>query len=193
MTTKRHFLYLGAVIPFFFFGTTLICGFVQGHYNHLSRMVSELGTIGTRTQFLFTAGLLLCAVLSILFVIGLFAACRSNSLSPIPVALILTYSFSIAGAALFPLPLRLHGLLGSPSILLILSPLTALILWRTRPRPRHLVSISLLSLLVMSLGFSAFLPDLFPDLIGLKQRFFHLGWSIWFIYLTYGFLSLQLS
>ena len=185
---SKLLLYLGFLIPIVFFGTTIIAGFMQGNYNHLSRLVSELGAIGTSSQYVFMAGLLACSALSVLFMVGLFRRCRAAGLNAWPVILILTYSFSIAGAALFPLPLRLHGILGSPSILLLLSPMLSLALWR-RGEPRHIVSMSVASLLVMSLGLLALLPDILPDYPGLKQRFFHLGWSLWFSCLAFGFLS----
>jgi len=187
---SKGLLYAGAVIPIVFFSTTFICGYMQGNYNHLSRMVSELGTIGTSSQYVFMAGLLVCSVLSVLFVVGLYASSRTANLSVIPVVLILLYSVSLAGAAIFPLPLRLHGILGMPSVLLFLSPLMSLILWSKRKQLSNVVPMSALSLLVMSLGFLAFLPDVLAGYPGLKQRFFHIGWSIWFFYLSYAFVKL---
>jgi len=183
-------LYLGASIPIVFFGTTFICGYMQGNYNHFSRMVSELGTIGTRSQFVFMAGLLVCSILSVLFVVGLYGTCKETNFSVVPVAFILLYAVSIAGAAIFPLPLRLHGILGMPSVLLILSPLMSLILWNKRKQLSSLVPMSTLSFVLMSLGFLAFLPDVLAGYPGLKQRLFHVGWSIWFVYLSYGFVKL---
>lgn len=186
---RKPLLYLGVLIPIVFFGTTFVAGFMQGNYSHLSQMVSELGRIGTRSQYVFMAGLLACSVLSVLFVLGLYRVCKAARLNALPVILILTFSISIAGAALFPLPLRLHGILGSPSILLILSPALSLILWRKK-EPRHSDSMSVVSFLIMSLGFLAFTPHVLAEYVGLKQRFFHLGWSVWFGYLSYGFLRL---
>jgi hypothetical membrane protein len=190
MMRRKRLLYLGASIPIVFFGTTFICGYMQGNYNHFTRMVSELGTIGTKSQFVFMAGLLVCSILSVLFVVGLYKTCKETNLSVIPVALILLYSVSIAGAAIFPLPLRLHGILGMPSVLLILSPLMGLILWNKQKQLSDVVPMSTLSFLVMSLGFLTFMPDVLASYPGLKQRFFHVGWSIWFFYLSYGFVKL---
>ena len=34
------------------------------------------------------------------------------------------------------------------------------------------------------------MPDVLAEYIGLKQRFFHLGESVWFGYLSYGFVRL---
>ena len=127
---KKCLLALGSVIPVIFWGTLTVCGYVMGDYNHLTRLVSELGAIGTRTQYIFTSGLLTCAVLSVLFVVGLYQECKKREISVIPALIILSFSLSIGGAAIFPLPLRMHLIMGMPSILLILSPLAALIFWR---------------------------------------------------------------
>lgn len=114
---KKYLLALGSVIAVIFWGTLTVCGYVLGDYNHLTRLVSELGEIGTRTQYLFTAGLLACAVLSVLFVIGLRRECKQRGISTIPALLILFFSLSIGGAAIFPLPM--HSIMGMPSALLL--------------------------------------------------------------------------
>lgn len=185
---KRYLLALGSVIPVIFWGTLTVCGYVLGDYNHLTRLVSELGAIGTRTQYLFAAGLLACAVLSVLFVIGLCQACKKMEISMIPALLILFFSLSIGGAAIFPLPLRMHLIMGMPSVMLFLSPLAALVLWRGAKQPAGLWAMALVSFLIMLLGFLAFMPDVLGAWPGLKQRFFHLGWSLWFIGLSRAFL-----
>ncbi len=189
MKTK-YLLYFGNSIPVVFFVTTLVCGFIMGDYNHLSGMISELGAIGTPSQLMFSAGLLLCSVLSLFFVIGLYRTCKSTGINVIPVLIILFFSISIAGAAIFPLPLRLHLIMGMPSILLILSPLMSLILWSEIKQLSNIKLMSIFSLFVMSLGFLVFFPDLLSNYPGLKQRFFHVGWSIWFCYLSFSFIRL---
>lgn len=190
MKTK-NLLLTGIYIPIVFFLTTIVCGFVMGNYNHLTRMVSELGALGTKSQYIFSTGLILCSILSVLFVIGLYRVCKNFGLNTIPVLLILSFSISIGGAGIFPLPLRLHLIMGMPSILLFLSPLLSLILWKRQPST--FIQLSILSLLIMSLGFIAFFPNLLSNLIGLKQRFFHIGWSIWFILLSIHFIKLNES
>lgn len=189
MKTK-YLIYLGSVIPIIFWATTIICGIILGNYNHLSGLVSELGALGTTTQYIFTTGLVLSSVLSVFFTVGLYKTCKLNGLNTIPILIILLYSFSIAGAALFPIPLRLHGILGSPSILLIFSPLLSLFLWTGKGKPSNIKQMSILSFLIMSLGFLVFAPDFLSDYPGLKQRFFHIGWSVWFFYLSYSFAGL---
>ena len=117
--------------------------------------------------------------------------CKAAGISVIPVILILSFSVSIAGAAIFPLPLRLHLIMGMPSILLIFSPLMSLILWSGKRQLSNIKLMSILSFFVMSLGLLAFMPDLLSNYPGLKQRFFHIGWSIWFFYLSYSFIRLH--
>lgn len=186
-STARWTLWLGYVIPIVFFATTIICGWIQGDYNHLSRLVSELGALGTRSQYVFSTGLVTCSILSFLFLAGLWRACRAIGISSLPVFLILSYSVSIGGAGIFPLPLRLHLILGMPSVLLIFSPMLSLLLWTRMRRLPHIALMSSVGFLVMSLGFLAFMPGLLPEYPGLKQRLFHAGWSIWFISLSYSF------
>lgn len=183
----NRLLALGSVIPVIFWGTLTVCGYVLGDYNHLRRLVSELGAMGTRTQYMFMAGLLACAVLSILFVIGLCRACKERGISMIPALIILSFSLSIGGAAIFPLPLRMHLIMGMPSVLLFLSPMAALVLWHGDKRPTGLQTWAIVSLAIMLLGFLAFMPEVLGAWPGLKQRFFHIGWSLWFIGLSRAF------
>ena len=181
-------LALGGVIPVIFWGTLVVCGVVMGNYNHMTRLVSELGAIGTRSQYIFMAGLLACAILSALFVVGLCQECKKRGVSMVPALIILSFSMSIGGAAILPLPLRMHQIMGMPSILLFLSPLAALVLWRGREFSGDLRVWAILSLAIMLLGFMAFMPDVLGAWPGLKQRFFHLGWTLWFMGLSRVFL-----
>lgn len=91
-------LYCGASAPFLFLATTILCGFRLDNYNHLTRMVSELGALGTSTQYLFTTGLVACALLNVAFIVGLLKSCLHAKLSTVPVWLLLSYSVSIGGA-----------------------------------------------------------------------------------------------
>lgn len=186
----RNFLKLGFVIPIIFWTITIICGFILKDYNHLTGLVSELGQIGTKTQIIFTIGLVLSAALSVFFIIGLLKVCKNNQINILPVLILLTFPFSIAGAGLFPLPLRLHGILGSPSIILFLSPLLGMMLWKA-DKISNIREFAALSFLIMSSGFLAYFPDILGEYAGLKQRIFHLGWTVWFIYLSQQFLKLN--
>lgn len=187
---NRMLIYLGFTIPLIFWSTLFTCGSMAEGYSHLSNMVSELGTIGTGTQYIFTAGLALGALLSLFFIIGLCKTARRASVSIAPILVMVTFSLSMLGAALFPLPLRMHGILGSPGMALPLSPLLALILWREEKLP-GIKLISVVALAAMMLGFLTMVPDVMEGYFGLKQRFFHAGWSIWFISLSVKFLELD--
>jgi len=180
----------GFFIPFTFWMTTLICGFLMPDYYHATRMVSELGEAGSKTQHIFTFGLVLTSIFSVFFNIGLFRICKKIGLNIIPILILWTFSFSILGAGLFSFPHRLHGLLGSPSMILFLSPLMALIFWKT-----NLISnikvIALLVLFLMSLGFLIFFPNILTDYFGIKQRLFHFAWTVWFLCLTFIFIRIN--
>jgi hypothetical protein len=189
MKTK-WLIYSGIFVPIVFWTTILFCGFIMGNDNHYTRQVSELGAIGSPSQYFFTIGLLLGAILSVFFIVGLYKTSKQIGLNPIPVFIIITYSISICGAALFPLPLRLHGIIGMSSVFLFLSPFLSLILWWTK-NISNMKLISLLSFLIMALGFLAFMPTVLSEYSGLKQRFFHIGWTIWFIYLSIRFIGIM--
>ena len=188
---RRQVLYAGLSVPIVFWGTLALCGHRLEGYSPMSRLVSELGAAGTPTRALFAAGLLLCAALSLAFVVGLVGECRRARISTAPVLVILTFTASIAGAAIFPMPHRLHEILGSPSVLMPLSPLLAGLLWRRTSFPPGVRLFSALGFLAMSLGFLAFFPAVLAGYPGLKQRLFHMGWSLWFVYLGVAFSGIH--
>lgn len=189
MKTKL-FLLTGSIIPVVFWMTILICGYIMGDYDHYTRFVSELGASGTKTQYIFLTGFILCSILSIMFISGLYRMCKLNRMSVIPVIIILVYTFSIAGVAFFPLPSKLHGILGIPSLLLVMSPVMSLILWSGEPQIKYMRLTATISILITAVGFLTFIPDILSYYPGLKQRFFHAGWSVWFLYLSYIFIKL---
>ncbi len=189
MKKNKKLLYLGYIIPVVFWATLIICGLMTENYNHFANIVSELGRKGTETQYIFTIGLVISSILSILFCIGLYKTAKEQRLNTSPILLILTFSFSIFGAAVFPLPLRLHGILGSPSMLLPLSPLLAMILWKNTTIPNIKLGSGLI-LAIMLLGFLVFFPNFMEQNSGLKQRFFHFAWTFWFVFLSHKFLRL---
>ncbi len=180
----------GFLIPIIFWSTTLLCGILYPGYNHATMMVSELGEIGTKTQYIFTAGLVLTSIFSIFFNIGLYRVCRKMGLNIIPVLILWTFSFSILGAGIFSYPQRLHGLLGMPSMLLFLSPFVSLIFWK-KEKIANIKLISLLSFLIMSLGFLIYNPNILSGYFGIKQRFFHFGWTFWFLCLALIFMKIN--
>lgn len=186
---NRQFLvYTGFLPPLVFWLTNIVCSTLIPGYNHATRLVSELGTYGTPTQYLFSTGLVLCSVFSVSFIVVLYRCAKTMKLGVVPILLLFTYSFSILGAALFPYPLRLHEILGMPAIALFLSPLSAFVCWQHKgvAKIRLFAPIALVTML---LGFLVYAPNVMQNLFGIKQRFFHLGWTIWFIYLSITFGS----
>ncbi len=102
MIQRQWLVSAGYVPPVLFWTTNIVCGMLLPNYNHATRLVSELGEIGTSTQHLFTAGLVLCSLCSIAFIAGLYTTANHMGISVIPILLLSTYSFSILGAACFP-------------------------------------------------------------------------------------------
>jgi hypothetical membrane protein len=186
---NKVLIYFGYLIPAIFWATNLICGIILGNYNHAQNLVSDLGAIGTKTQYLFSSGLILCGLLCILFVIKIANIAKQSRLNILPIILLLPFSISCIGAALFPLPLKVHKFFGTPVIFLIISPFLAFLLWRNK-RP-GILYFTIISFIIMSLGFLTYAPGILGSYHGLKQRVFHLGWSIWFCYLSALFLDLN--
>lgn len=186
----KQLLILGLVSPLVFWITTIICGLLLENYNHFTWLVSELGALGTSTQYIFTTGLVLSSILNVFFVIGSYKLCKMNQLNVIPIIFLLFYSF-LAGPALYPMPLRLHGIVGIPFPLIMFAPIAGLIFWKKK---EHLVKIrvvAIISFLIMVLGFLIYFPNVLNEYFGLKQRFLYTGWTVWSIYLSYRFLKLN--
>jgi hypothetical protein len=73
----------------------------------------------------------------------------------------------------------------------MLGPVLAMFLWQCR-QFRTLLAISLAAFIIFMLSLILILSGLLPDGFeqtheGLLQRFFHAGWSFWFIGLTIQF------
>lgn len=187
----RGLLYLGFLAPIIFWLTTIVCSLILDDYNHLKWQVSELGALGTPTQHLFTAGLVLSAVLNVFFIMGLWKYCSKLQFSILPILFLSLYSF-IAGPAIFPMPLKLHNIAGLPFPFLILSPLAGLFVWRKKEDLLKVRTAAFFSFGMMMLGFLIFFPDVLNEYFGLKQRFLYTGWSIWSAHLAFRFLKLPI-
>lgn len=186
----KQLLFLGLLSPVIFWITTVICGLLLEDYNHFTWLVSELGVLGARTQYIFTTGLVLSSILNVFFVIGAYKLCKMKQLNVIPVLFLLFYSF-LAGPALFPMPLRLHAIAGFPFPLIMLAPIVGLIFWRKKEQLVKIKVVALISFLIMMLGFLIYFPNILDEYFGLKQRFLYAGWTVWSIYLSHRFLQLS--
>ena len=182
-------LIFGIVSPLLFWFTTLVCGLILEDYSHLSNMVSELGAMGTRTQYVFTTGLVLSSILNVFFGIGLWRMGKTLNLRMIPILLIFCYSF-LAGPAIFAIPHKLHGVWYG-FMLIMVAPFFALVQWRKQEHLLKIRWVAIISFAIMMLGFLVFFPDILSNYFGLKQRFLYLGWSVWSIFLSYRFLQLE--
>jgi hypothetical membrane protein len=184
---RDRFVYAGLAAPAVFWATLFICGLRYEGYSHMSNLVSELGSTTAPTRYWFTFGLVMCSLLSLLFVVGLVGKIRRRRDNRAPAFILLTFTFSIAGTGIFPMENTLHGILGMPSALLLLSPILALVFWKDLPFLPRLGFFAFLSLAAFLPGFLVFAEGFLVDQFGLKQRFFHIGWTIWFVYLSLGF------
>jgi len=186
----KHLLFMGLISPIVFWITTIVCGLMLEDYNHFTWLVSELGALGTRTQYLFTTGLVLSSLLNVLFVVGSYKLCKMKQLSVIPILFLFFYSF-LAGPALFPMPLRLHGIVGIPFILIMIAPIVGIILWRKKENLLKVRVVAIISFLIMILGFLIYFPNILNEYFGLKQRFLYSGWTVWSTYLSYSLIRLN--
>lgn len=180
----KQFLLLGVFSSLVFWITTFVCGLRLPGYNHLTNMVSELGALGTPTQYWFSIGLVLSAVLNLFFVYGVYQLCKPKGLSLVPVLFLIFYSF-LAGPGIIPMPLPLHGVIGLPFILIIVAPLAGLFFWKGQEMVLKLRFLGIISFAVMCLGFLIYFPNLLTPYFGLKQRFLYAGWSIWSMAVSY--------
>lgn len=189
MTTKQ-LLRLGVITPLVLWITILTCSFILD-YSHVTRFVSELGAVGTPTQSLFTGGVMLCSILNLAFFLGLHNACKELGVPVAPAFIIATFSLSMFGVALFPTPLFLHGVFGAITMLMHLAPLLAFILWKKNKQLTRLRTYSfVIFALLAAQGTIPFIPGFLTDYQGLVARFFHLGWSVWYVLLSYHFIKL---
>ena len=184
---RKVLLSMGFAAPVVFWATTIVCAWMLGGYDHLRFLVSELGALGTPSQHVFSGGLVLCSALNVLFVLGLYRCCREQRLNVAPVALLLFFSF-LAGPAVVPMPLPLHGIVGMPMLVFFLSPPAALLLW-TGARPSLRLGVfAALALALIGLGFLVYFPGVLAGFHGLKQRFMYAGWTVWSAGLAFRFL-----
>ena len=178
-----EFGYFGIFAPILFWLTLIICGFIVDDYNHLKNLVSELGAIEYKSRYVFTIGLFLSSIASFIFISSINRTFKRNGLKTFPIICIYAFPISMIGAGIFPLHLIWHSIFGLLSMLLILSPLLAIFYWKNNSiKAIKLISTICLLLMIGSLLLISF--KLFSNFPGLNQRVFHLGWTIWFIYLS---------
>lgn len=188
MKTKK-LLYLGLMMPFIFWVSMAIAGELHGNYNPFLQTVSELGAIGTNSEYFMAVATLCCAVMSFFFMIGLWRVCIEMQVNVVPILAMPGCTIMLAWTAVFHLGHPLHGIVAFVPVLLFAGALLSIVLWRSQPL-QNLRKLSLLSFLTMALFFLRFVPWFQQHFPGLAQRFFHLGWSMWFVGMAFGFIKL---
>jgi hypothetical protein len=152
--------------------------------------VSELGTIGTRSEIFMSITTMLLALFSVFFSIGFYKACQHIGISTIPALLSFAMTISLAWGAIFPSGNDLHGTLGPLPLFIMLGSLLSSILWRGNKSFITIRIFSMVSFLIMLLFILRFVPSLQQKFEGLIQRCLWLGWSVWYIALSFWLVKL---
>ncbi|HVS91015.1 MAG TPA: DUF998 domain-containing protein [Mucilaginibacter sp.] len=188
---SRTLLSLGTGAVVLFWVSTIICGYIHGHYNHGRDTISELGALGSRSQYLFSWLLSFVALMGLGFSWGLLRVCRLTKMSPIPIVPIVVFFLANVGIAFYSLGDPMHPVVGQISEIIMLGPILVLVFWRG-PANFGLRMFSMVALaffiLSLLLLLSGWLPDSYVQShSGLLQRIFHAGWSFWLISLNISF------
>jgi len=184
-------LRFGIISPLLFWEITIISGLMLEDYDHLKNVISDLGMIGTKSAAFSQWAFAILSVFCLLFSLGLIKAVKQIRVSIIPALLTLAFPIvTIWGMVLYPLPDPSHSALGAMPLLINLGALLGFILLRKKEieglsRIRLWSIISFLVTMLIALRFTSF----GMEFQGLVQRFFYLGWSIWFISLSVYFIK----
>ncbi len=175
--------YLGLLIPLTFWPTLLIVAHLTPNYHSLIHLVSQLVIINHQAGFIFNIGLIITGFFSLTFSLILLSLYHRSKISIWPITLIILHGLSLIGVGYYPLPHPAHQWWGSISLFIIFSPIMGIIIW-SQSQHKYLRLFFFISISLMIFGFSLYIPNFLANYPGLKQRVFHLGWSIWYIYLS---------
>jgi hypothetical protein len=181
----KYFLKLGYWVVFLFWMMTFIAGFMQDNYHHLINTISELGAIGSSSQYFVAVILYILVFLNLCFCVGFYKALCFLKMPTLPSILSFAMPVSILWAAIFPQGNELHGSLGALPLLVVVGSMLSFVVWTTKHKVAKLRFYSLISFLVMLLIFTRFIQPFGSLYEGLVQRFFYMGWSIWTISISY--------
>jgi hypothetical membrane protein len=177
----KKLISLGLIIPILFWATTIIASTIHGNYTHYKNVISELGAIGTKSEIFTSSAFVVISILCFLFSIGFYISSKKLKLSVIPAILTFSMPMAFLWAGIFPLRNEFHNFTGPLPLFLILGAFLTLVLWRKHEKFKKLRTWSLISFLIMLLLFLRFIQPFGFEFEGLVQRFFYLGWSIWYI------------
>ena len=113
MRPSRWLLACGVAVPFLYFATLGLGGWLTDGYSHVSQYASELGITGSPAAGLFNGGIVLTGLATLLGAIGLFVATRDAGAGrpwP-PLAALCTGLFGVGlvFGGVFPMPDPRHG------------------------------------------------------------------------------------
>lgn len=190
-TEKR--LVLGYVIPIVFWTGILIAGFLYGGYDHITKNIIELNSFYCNSGTFMAIIQFIIVLFTVPFLVSLYRSCKKLKINFLPVLFIIFVTPSMVVLALFPELNSMRALVGNSIILVIIGPLPAMILWRKK----QLTGIRLLSAIcfvimlvpIIILTMRSSFPELTNNYFGLIQRLFYVGWSLWFVSLSYYFRS----
>ena len=188
MKTK-HLLFTGSLTAIVFWLSTIIAGFIHGNYNHFSNTVSELGALGTKSQTFMMVTITGCGLLSLMFMVGLYRACKVLGANTLPVYTVISMPIMFFWVSAFPAGTKLHATLGSVILLLYLGMLISVFVWRGSQYLQIRV-LSVVSFLMLAALFLRMVPSIDNNYPGLIQRVAHLGWSVWLVSLNVSFVQL---
>jgi hypothetical membrane protein len=178
-------LYCGYGVTVLFWIMTFISGQIHGNYNHSKNVISELGAIGTKSEFFTSSSLMLLSLLGILFSIGFYRVSKIKKISVIPAILSFAMPVTLIWAGIFTLGNEFHNATGPTPLLIMIGSLLSYLLWRKNKELSQLRKISLVSFIIMLLILARFIKPFGMEYEGLVQRFFYAGWTIWTISTSY--------
>ncbi len=176
----KKLLLTGIFTPLLFWVVTFIGGFINGGYNHLRNTISELGMTGVPASTFMTIALVLISISAFVFSVLFFKSCKHLKISVLPAVLSFSMPISIFWAAIFPMGTYLHDKQGPLPLILLLGMLLALFLWTKKEFAAERLWSGIAALVVL-LIFLRFVKPFGNEYEGLVQRFFYLGWTIWYI------------
>jgi Protein of unknown function (DUF998) len=178
-------LKFGAISSMLFWVMIGIGGIIQENYSHTTMGVSALGTIGTLSEVFMAVSSMFLSVCCFLFTVGFYRASKALVLNTAPALLSISMSIAMAWGAIFPSGNEQHGLLGPLPSAIMLGALCVTIFWNKGQNYFNIRVLSFVSLLIMFLFVLRFIPSLQQQYEGLIQRSLWLGWSVWYISLSF--------
>lgn len=176
----KKVLVVGISTPLLFWIIIFAGAKINVQYNHLHNTISELGMIGAPAGKFMLITLTLLAILSVVFSLLFFKCCTYFKVSVVPAILSFCMPLSIFWAAIFPMGNDLHDKQGPLPLFLLLAMLSAIILWpKTQFKTERLCTT--VAALVLLLIFLRFIKPFGNKFEGLIQRFYYLGWTIWYV------------